>query len=175
MNMDNNHHQDLEEKELVIIVDSENQEQMIVSRSLMREQNLIHRSTFIAVLNNDDKILVMQRSLSKDLYPGAYEICCAGVVHPYESYEECGLRELHEELGIRRPPLSFVDLFYDENQHNRVWGCLYKTRWTGELRFAQDEVAWGTFLDFHEVQQLINQGKCTPESSFILEMIKESV
>ncbi len=159
--------------EQVIIVDSENQEQMVVSRAIMREQNLIHRSAFTAVLNQDNKILVLQRSSTKDLYPGAYEITCAGVVHPYESYEECAVRELQEELGIKKSGLVFLDLFYDENKQNRVWGAVYKTTWKGELRFDEQEVSWGTFLTFTAVKTLIKQGKCTPETSFILEMLQE--
>ena len=160
-----------EPEELVIIVDDENQEQMVVTRSIMRKQNLIHRSAFTVVLNSEDKILVLQRSSSKDLYPSMYEITCTGVVQPYESFEKCALRELLEELSIRRPSLTFIDLFYDENEQNRVWGSLFKIIWDQELCFDEQEVAWGTFLNFHEVETLIEQGKCTPESSFILEML----
>ncbi len=158
-------------EELVIIVDDENQEQMVVTRSIMRKQNLIHRSAFTLVLNSEGKILVLQRSGSKDLYPSMYEITCAGVVHPYESFKECALRELLEELGIRKPSLNFVDLFYDENEANRVWGSLFKIVWDGQLSFDEEEVAWGTFLTVAEIDTLIEQGKCTPESSFILEML----
>lgn len=160
-----------EQEELVIIVDAENQEQMVVTRSIMRKQNLVHRSSFTAVFNGDQHILVLQRSLTKDLYPGMYEISCAGVVHPHESFAECAVRELQEELGIKKSGLSFVDLFYDENEYNRVWGSLYKTVWDGELCFDEREVAWGTFLSSVEIANLITQGKCTPESSFILEML----
>lgn len=165
-----------EPEELVIIVDDENQEQMVVTRAIMRRQNLTHRSAFTAVLNGAGDILVLQRSQNKDLYPGMYEIACAGVVHPYESFEECALRELQDELGIKKPPLTFLDLFFDESEENRVWGAVFQTFWDGELRFDEQEVAWGTFLDFKEVETLILQGKCTPESSFILEMLQvESV
>ncbi len=157
--------------ELVIIVDDENQEQMFVSRAIMRKQNLIHRSAFTAVVNAENKILVLRRSDSKDLYPGMYEITCAGVVNPYESFEECALREVHEELGIKHPSLTFIDLFYDENEQNRVWGALFKIVWDGQLYFDEREVAWGTFLHFAEVETLIEQGKCTPESNFILELL----
>jgi isopentenyldiphosphate isomerase len=163
--------QSQKQEELAIIVDAENQEQMVVTRSIMRKQNLVHRSSFTAVFNTAQHILVLQRSLTKDLYPGMYEITCAGVVHPYESFKECAVRELQEELGIKKAGLSFVDLFYDENEHNRVWGSLYKTVWDDELRFDEQEVAWGTFLSSTEISTLIAQGKCTPESSFILEML----
>lgn len=158
-------------EELVIIVDGENQEQMAVSRSIMRKQNLIHRSSFSAVLNSEQQLLVLQRSLSKDLYPGLYEIACTGVVHPHETSRECALRELQEELGIKKPKLIFMDLFYDENELNRVWGSVYKISWDGELSFDEEEVSWGTFLPFSDVASLIDQGKCTPESSLILEML----
>ncbi|MDA3972294.1 MAG: NUDIX domain-containing protein [Desulfobulbaceae bacterium] len=172
--MDSQQTNEQQPTEQVIIVDSENQEQMVVSRAIMREQNLIHRSAFTAVLNKENKILVLQRSQAKDLYPGAYEITCAGVVHPYESCRECAIRELDEELGIKKTSLIFLDLFYDENKQNRVWGSLYKTLWTGALRFNKEEVAWGTFLSFTEVETLIKQGSCTPETSFILELIQDS-
>ena len=165
------HKNEPEPEELVIIVDGENQEQMVVRRSIMRRQNLIHRSSFTTVFNQNHEILVLQRSLSKDLYPGLYEITCAGVVHPYETFKECALRELGEELGIKKPTLDFVDLFFDENDDNRVWGALYRINWDGDLHFNEEEVAWGTFLDYSEVKSLILHGKCTPESSFILEML----
>ncbi len=175
MNSNRSQGYDKEPEELVIIVDDENQEQMVVTRSIMRKQNLTHRSSFTAVLNSARNILVLQRSQNKDLYPGMYEIACAGVVHPYESFEECAQRELQEELGVKRPPLTFLDLFFDESEENRVWGAVYQILWDGELRFDEREVAWGTFLDFKEVESLILQGKCTPESSFILEILLNQV
>jgi isopentenyldiphosphate isomerase len=162
-----------ESEELVIIVDDENQEQMVVLRSIMRQQNLIHRSSFTAVLNDDGKILVLQRSATKDLNPNMYEITCAGVVQPFESFEECARRELQEELGIKKTSLVFIDLFFDENENNRVWGSLFKTIWNNELHFDEQEVSWGTFLTFSEIKKLIKQGKCTPESAFILEMLTQ--
>lgn len=165
------HSTEMSEEEFVIIVDDENQEQMVVSRTIMRKQNLIHRSSFTAVFNSSGKVLVLQRSHSKDLYPGLYEITCAGVVQPYESFDECALRELEEELDIKSPKLDFMDIFYDENQLNRVWGSLYTTIWDDELHFNEQEIAWGTFLPFSDIDSLISQGKCTPESSIILEML----
>ena len=160
-----------EPEEQVIIVDDENQEQMVVLRTIMRKQNLIHRSSFTAVLNDENKILILQRSGFKDLHPNMYEITCAGVVQANESFEECALRELQEELGIEKPTLVFLDLFFNENENNRVWGSLFRTTWNDELRFDEKEVTWGTFLTFDEVNTLIQRRQCTPESSFILELL----
>ena len=71
--------------EIVQIVDENNTEIAAVSRWLMREQQLIHRASYILVFNRAGELFVQKRTMTKDVYPGYYDIAAGGVVLAGES------------------------------------------------------------------------------------------
>ncbi len=154
--------------EQVIIVDQENRELGQVKRQTMRSESLIHRASYVVVLGSDQTIFVQQRSNGKDLYPGLHEPGCAGVVTAGESYEDAALRELAEELGIKKVALSHEFDFYQETDVNRVWGRVFSCTWQGEIHLQQEEVVWGDFMTLAEIQDLVKEGKMTPDGSLII-------
>ena len=69
-------------------------------------------------------MLLQKRSDNKDCYPGYYDISSAGHVLAGESFMDCALRELGEELGVKAAAdelifagdyaASFNEVFYGE-------------------------------------------------------------
>ena len=63
-------------------------------------ERLRHRCVFIVVRRTDGRLLVHQRSASKDLWPSAWDVAAGGVVVSGEGWDEAAARELAEEVGI---------------------------------------------------------------------------
>lgn len=159
-------------QEIIQIVDENNEEIAAMSRRLMREQNLIHRASYVLVFNSRDELFVQQRTVSKDIYPGYHDIAAGGVVLAGESYEESAERELAEELGIR--DVSLVPCFdhYYEDERNRVWGRVFRCRHEGPFTLQPEEVAGGRFMPLNQVMALSQSEPFTPDGIEILKRLR---
>jgi isopentenyldiphosphate isomerase len=153
--------------EEVIIVDERNREIGRTSRARMRAEKLIHRASYILVCNGRGDLFVQQRTLSKDVYPGYYDVAAGGVVQAGESYEESARRELYEELGIAGELCHRFDHFHD-GADNRVWGRVFTCRHDGPMRLQPEEIADGFFLGIEEVIRMSERQPFTPDGIEIL-------
>ncbi|MHB8789450.1 MAG: NUDIX hydrolase YfcD [Desulfobulbaceae bacterium] len=160
--------------EFVQIVDENNVEIAVMSRRLMREQNLIHRASYILVFNNRDELFVQQRTVTKDIYPGFHDIAAGGVVVAGESYEESARRELAEELGVRDVPLRSCFDHYFEDERNRVWGRVFRCRHEGPFTLQPEEVAGGRFMTLDRILALSEQEPFTPDGIEILQRLRDN-
>ena len=155
--------------EVVAIVDRDNRVTGSAPRRQMRAQNLIHRATYILVLNRRDELFVQLRTMSKDLYPGYYSATTGGVVLAGESYEESAARELAEELGVDGVPLAGHFDFYHETADNRVWGRVFSCRHDGPFTLQAEEVASGAFTPLATIGELARHRPFTPDGLLALE------
>ncbi len=159
--------------ELVWIVDEKNRPLGGTTRAIMRAKRLIHRSTYIMVTDPKGRLLLQKRTLSKDVYPGLWEIAAGGVVAYGEGYLESALRELEEETGIRNPNLKrHLDFFYEDDV-NRLWGRLFSCSHQGRVRPQEEEVQEAIFADKKTLTRLIAHEEFTPDSYFLMELIKD--
>jgi isopentenyldiphosphate isomerase len=158
-------------EEIVQIVDQENQEIGAVSRKLMREQRLIHRACYILVFNPAGELFIQKRTLSKDIYPGYWDVAAGGVVLDRESYEESAERELAEELGVRAVKLEFVLDQYYEDENNRVWGRVFRCICAGPFVLQAEEVESGQFLQPTAALKLAEREPFTPDGLVLLRKI----
>jgi len=88
------------DEEIIIVVDEENKNPRKVSRTLVATQRLLHRSALIYVFNSRGQFFLQKRVAHKQAYPNHWDCSCAGAVNWQESYLQCAVRELEEELGI---------------------------------------------------------------------------
>jgi isopentenyl-diphosphate Delta-isomerase len=70
------------------------------SRTIAHQKGLWHRTVHIWIVNRNGWVLLQKRAMNKEVYPGLWDISCAGHVDAGESSEEAALRELREELGL---------------------------------------------------------------------------
>lgn len=158
--------------EIVQIVDEENNETGTVTRGEMREKNLIHRATYILVFNKKDELFIQKRTLTKDVFPGFWDIAAGGVVLAGESYELSAERELKEELGVEASNLEFrFDYFYNTNE-NKVWGRIYTCTHEGPFSLQKEEIDEGMFLSLDKIFQLHKTSPVTPDGVEILERVQ---
>lgn len=70
-----------------------------VSRRAIHEKGLWHRGVIIAVLNDKRQVLMQQRSLIKDKYPGKWDLSVAGHIPYGEDSISTAIREMNEEIN----------------------------------------------------------------------------
>lgn len=158
-------------EEEVQIVDRQNRPVGSALRSLMRRQALPHRASFILVFNRADELFLQKRTLTKDIYPGYWDVAAGGVVLAGESYEASAERELHEELGISAQLIFLFDHYY-EDDNNRVWGRVFRCQHEGPFLLQAEEVAYGRFIDVDDALQLSLIEPFTPDGVEILQRLQ---
>lgn len=154
--------------ELVEIVDRENNSLGAVTRAIMRQQNLIHRASYILVFNRKGELFIQKRTMTKDIYPGYWDLAAGGVVLAGESYMDSALRELQEELGVTGVRLRHLFDQYFEDDHNRVWGRIYTCTNEGPFTLQAEEVAYGRFIALADIHALHQVEPVTPDGLALL-------
>jgi|SRR5574344_353659 isopentenyldiphosphate isomerase len=86
--------------ELVDVVDANNNIVKTVTRKQMRQEQLPHRASYIALCDRQNKFLVEIRTLCKDYSPGTFDAVVGGVMQHGEDEVESAKRELFEEVGV---------------------------------------------------------------------------
>lgn len=96
-----------------------------VTREEAHRLGLWHRTVHIWVLCQN-VVLIQQRSLQKDSYPGYYDISCAGHLSAGNTLIQGALREVEEELGLKLTgadflPLGVYKINYDKTFHDHLF------------------------------------------------------
>lgn len=139
-------------KELVQIVDENNQPLYAASRAEMRSQNLRHRCTHALVRTSSNYFYVQKRSMLKDYCPGWYDPTPGGVVGVGESYDVANERECEEEMGIPRDvPKKRLFNFYYEDSRVRSFGEVYEVVYDGAVRLQKEEVESVHLMTMEEI------------------------
>ncbi len=157
-------------REIIQLVDQDNLEIAAVARQIMREQQLIHRASYILVFNRAGELFVQKRTKNKDIYPGHWDVAAGGVVLADESYEHSAVRELEEELGVRGKLKFLFDQYY-EDADNRVWGRIFSCTHEGPFTLQQEEVEDGCFMSIQAAMSLSEQEPFTPDGKLLLEQL----
>jgi isopentenyldiphosphate isomerase len=154
--------------EIITIVDADNTVVGSATRHEMRAKGLPHRATYILVFNSKGEVFVQKRTMTKDIYPGYYDVATGGVVLADESYDLSAERELAEELGAQNTPLIPHFDFKHEDDNNIVWGRLYTCTYDGKITLQEEEVESGEFLTIDEVLKLCKKEPFTPDGLYAL-------
>lgn len=131
----------------------------------------------VCVFNSRQEMLIQRRQLTKDRYPGIWDVSAGGFVASGEDSEQAIKRELREELGM--DDLDLVIKFAHREPFGIVFDDFYIVRADpdiGELKFQEEEVmelAWadrdtvmaglhdGTFVDYPEelIERMFGVGR----------------
>lgn len=155
-------------EEIVQIVDRENQVVDAVPRKIMRVKGLIHRASYILVFHPDGRLFVQKRTMTKDVFPGYWDVAAGGVVLAGEDYLESARRELAEELGVRGVPLDFLFDHFHEDAENKVWGHVFRCVHPGPFTLQKEEIDSGEFMTVERVFELNENEPVTPDGLDIL-------
>lgn len=81
------------------------------SRTEAHQKGLWHKTVHVWIGNRNGELLLQKRSMSKEVFPGCWDVSCAGHIDSGESNVEAAIRELHEELGISASQNELMYLF----------------------------------------------------------------
>ncbi len=133
----------------------------VISRREMRATVARHRAVFIAVVSSRGELLVHRRALTKDIWPGWWDVAVGGVMAPGESADVAASRELREELGLTGVSLQPLATGGYEDKDVRLLSATYMCRHDGPFTFSDGEViesAWVPLtglLDWLESHQVL--------------------
>jgi 8-oxo-dGTP pyrophosphatase MutT (NUDIX family) len=160
--------------EPVEVVDEGDRVVDVVPRHLIRERHLLHRCTYVVVLDPLGRVYVHRRTDTKDVYPGYHDVIAGGVNSVGESYDVCGARELEEELGITaRPEFRFKHRY--EGPDGRCFGGVFDVVWDGPIVWQPAEVAWGEFVPLDALEAMIERERFCPDSLEVFERWRREV
>lgn len=150
-------------EELVDVLDDMGQVVDAVPRSVMRAQNLLHRSVFVVVRNDSDELLVHRRAEWKDVWPGAWDIAVGGVVATGEAWELAAARELLEELGVAGD-MSYLGEGEYHDDSVRELSRIYSVRSDGPFELVDDEIVEVAWLPMAELREWVAEHEVCPDS-----------
>ena len=121
-------------------VDREGNVTRLVTRAAMRAGRLRHRAVFVVVTNSAGDLLVHRRAVTKDVWPGWWDIAVGGVAAPGESWEAAARRELREETGVEAATLEALGTGLYEDETVRVVGAVFRCESEGPFTCPDGEI-----------------------------------
>ena len=168
-------HRAASDAEQVAWVDREDRLLGSLPRAELRERGEIGRGTFILLFNSSGELCVHQRTMSKALYPGYWDVAAGGMVGVDETYAESAARELYEELGVSGVPLTAHERFYFDCPDNHLWCAVFSAVWDGPLHVQPEEVQQACFMPVEQALRLSQTQPYCPDSLAALKRYLDSV
>ncbi len=69
-------------------------------RSEVHRLGLQHRAVHVLIFNERGEVFLQKRSMRKDTFPGLWDSSASGHLDTGETYDNCAVREVREELGL---------------------------------------------------------------------------
>lgn len=135
----------------------------------MHRKGLHHRTVHVWVQNTKGELLLQKRSSSKEVFPGLWDISCAGHLSAGDSSLDGAVRELEEELGIsvNKDKLQFlftIPRHYTspvsniiENEITDVY-LLKRRIEPGNLEINRNEIDEVQFISINELKRRVEKG-----------------
>lgn len=143
------------------------------TRSRVRRENLLHRSVYVLVFDPAGHLLVHQRTATKDIYPGWWDVTVGGVLGSGEAPLEGARRELREEIGAEPETVRELFTFRFEGEGNRVIGTVFDCTWDGPVVLQATEVARAEWLDLDAAVGLSRRERFCPDGLEVLRLYRE--
>ena len=145
-------------EELFDVVDEQDHVISQLARREVHRLKLRHRAVHLLVVNRAGQVFLHQRSMQKDLFPGAWDSSAAGHVGAGEDYDSTAERELGEELGCRpeQPPRPLFKIeAREETGQEFVW--VYRVHAEGPFVLQADEIERGDWFTPAQIDHWIAQ------------------
>lgn len=143
--------------EMFDVVDAQDRVVAQAARERVHAEGLWHRAVHVLVFNQQAQLYVQKRAASKDTFPGCYDSSASGHVDAGESYDDCAVRELAEELGIAVPLQRLTKLFRLSACELTGWEFVWVYSLHGSYVPLPDpvEIECGRYWDQNELSQAI--------------------
>lgn len=158
--------------EAVDVVDEADRVIGQATRAEIRARNLRHRAAYIFVFHPRGQLFVHQRTTTKDVYPGYFDVAVGGVVGAGETYRAAARRELAEELGIQVPLQRELAFSYTDDT-TQVNGVVYSCSSPGPLELQREEIIAGEWVELEEVAHRARSERFCPDGLEALRRYRE--
>jgi isopentenyldiphosphate isomerase len=152
-----------DQDELVEQLDETGNVAGVVSRREIRAGNLLHRSVFVAVVNDADELLVHRRAAWKDVWPDTWDIAVGGLVGAGEAWEAAAARELAEETGVTSE-LGYLGEGEYADAEVREIARVYHTRTDGPFSFDDGEIVEAAWVPLGQLRDWLTERRVCPDS-----------
>jgi isopentenyl-diphosphate delta-isomerase type 1 len=120
---------------------------------------LFHREINVCIFDEQEKMLMQQRSFNKKVYPGYWTESCAGHIPKGETPEAAAHRELSEELGFDIK-LIFFEKELTHFPNETFFAYTYIGKYSGEkIVIQKEEVEQVKFFTKKEFLALTSNGE----------------
>lgn len=147
-----------ESREWLEVVDGENAPLAVMPRETVHSLMLPHRSVFVLLFNERNKLYLQKRQADKQRHPGCWDLSATGHVLAGESKLGAAFRELEEELRVRVDKLYRVFELPGSCATGNEFITLFRTGPCRPLPHPNpEEVESGMFVERHEVDFLVRR------------------
>lgn len=129
------------------------------TRDVIHAKGHLHRSTHIVLNNSKGEVFVQLRSKNKDVGAGLWDTSAAGHVDSGESYLQCAVRELEEELGVilEQAALEFIIQLQPEERTGFEFTQVFRVVSDQAIVLQSEEVDDGRWLAPQALSQWIEE------------------
>jgi isopentenyl-diphosphate delta-isomerase len=144
-------------EEMLVLVDEHDNEIGTDTRENCHRGNGKRHRAYTVFLFHNGKLLLQQRSMRKQLWPGGWDVSFTSHVYPGETYREAATRKGIQELGASLGQLSDVHSFVyfaPQGTHAENEFCrLFVGEFDGKIKPNPDEIASVKWARVKEVEK----------------------
>lgn len=142
----------------------------ILSRKEIHQRGLWHRAIVIAIINENNEVLLQQRSINKDKNAGLWDISVAGHISTGQDAISAAAREINEEISVGiQAKVSITDFRYIfsyrvsqkfaddyvENQFYDFFILRKNSLRTKDITLQKSEVQDAKFVSLQELEEIL--------------------
>lgn len=130
------------------------------ARDECHQQGYWHKAVAIFIINSQNQVLLQQRSATKKLWPGMWDVSAGGHVLAGEFGFQVAIRECREELGLEldRQDLTFIGATTSTNlkgdvtnNHFNEYYIVHQDLDPKDLQLQTEEVSEAKWIDRDEI------------------------
>ncbi len=157
------------EYELLSVVDDSDTVIEQRTRGEIHRLGLRHRAVHVLIFDPSSRIYLQKRSNNKDINPGLWDSSAAGHVDAGETYDQCVIRELREELGIRLEKLPRMLFKLAPMLSTGMEFCqVYRLEHSGPFDVNSEEIADGCWYTKAQINDWIENGSGLTETFCVI-------
>lgn len=167
--------------EMVKVLNKQGEETGIIIEKLKAHKDgLCHGISAVAIINNEGKVLLQKRAITKRDDPGKWDLSAAGHISINDTVEEAAIRETFEEIGIKitKDDLNQIGvfLFEEENESKKVSHYTYlfvakKDINKDMIVMQKSEVDEIKFVDKEEFKRMLQNGEMVKPMKYCMKVL----